>query len=184
MSRLIVTSKAFALLACSVLLVASIGCSPGTPIAPSSTPHYVIESPNFIRILSASNGAQNMSFTVPTVSKVVSADQGGTITNGRVTLVFSPHALEADTEITIEMLNDGTLGVELGPHGIQFKHPVTMTMDLGGTTAEDCSSNCTTYWYNENQDWWEIVEKGNSGNPNELSASLEHFSKFRGGIQP
>ncbi|MHC4354831.1 MAG: hypothetical protein ACYS0H_19185 [Planctomycetota bacterium] len=185
MSRLTVTPKAFALLACLFLLVASIGCSPGTPIAPSSAPHYVIESPNFVRILStSSDGAQNSSFTAPAVTKTISAVAGGTISNGRVTLEFPPHALEMDTEITIEMLNDGTLGVELGPHGTQFNHPVTMTMDLSGTTAEGHSSDTTTLWYNEDFDWWELIDKYPSGDSNVLSASLEHFSKFRGGVQP
>ncbi|MCK5618012.1 MAG: hypothetical protein KAJ17_01365 [Candidatus Krumholzibacteria bacterium] len=183
MSRNKVTPKAFALLACSTLLVASIGCSPGSPTAPSSAPLNVVESPNFIRILSTSSkGVQEMSLTADVASKMISARDGGVISNGRVTLEFPPHALDKDTQITIEMESDGTLGVELGPHGIQFNRPVTMRMDLKGTTAEDQGETSVTLWFNEDEGWWERMPKVESENFNSVSASLRHFSRYNAGL--
>jgi len=78
------------------------------------------------------------------------------------------------------MLDDGTLGVELGPHGIQFNRPVTMTMDLRGTSAEGQASAATTLWWNEEQGWFEMIDKIDSTDPSSLSSELEHFSKYHG----
>lgn len=180
MSRNKLTPKAFALLACSTLLVASIGCSPGSPTAPSSVPLNAVESPNFIRILSTSSkGVQEMSLTADVATKMISARDGGVISNGRVTLEFPPHALDKDTQITIEMDTDGTLGVELKPHGIQFAHPVVMTMDLAGTTAEGRGGTSVTLWFNETLEWWVVIEKIQSHN-NVIKSKLNHFSKYKG----
>ena len=113
----VTTSNAFALLACTTLLFASIGCSnPGQVAAPDSSPSaIVVDSPAFIRILSTSTGDTDAYMADATASAMVSAEFGGTVSNGRVTLDFPPHALDADTQISIEMLGDGTLGVELSP---------------------------------------------------------------------
>jgi hypothetical protein len=182
MSRYLVSSNVCALLACSVLLISSIGCSPGTPTAPSLAPQNVVESPNFIRILSASDtkDVQGPSLAQGPVATMISADIGGTITSGRFTLVFSPNALDEDTEITIEVINDGTLGVELGPHGIQFNQPVVLEMDLTGTTAEGEGDAASTLWFNEDQGWWEAMPHLN-GNEDRLKTTLEHFSKYKAG---
>ena len=135
MSRYIITSKAFALVACTFLLVAAIGCSPGTPTDPSSTPQNVVVSPNFVRILSTSpKNVDEPNLVSGFTSRVISAEDGGVVTNGRITLEFPPFALSEDTEITIEMLDDGTLGVELGPHGIQFNRPVNGFLHHPGPT--------------------------------------------------
>ncbi len=114
----------------------------------------------------------------PRVSAVISADEGGTLSNGRVTLTFPAGALDKDTEITIEMLGHKTLGVELSPHGIQFNEPVVMTKDLRGTTAEGKSFSTSTVWYNESLDQWELMEKVESGDADLNSANLYHFSTY------
>jgi hypothetical protein len=179
MSRSTVTPRAFALLACTILLVASIGCSPGTPTDPSSTPENVVVSPNFVRILSTSEKSVDQPNLVSGLtSKVISAKDGGVVTNGRVTLEFPPDALSEDTEITIQMTKPGTLEVELGPHGLTFNEPVTMKMSLRGTTAEGRSAESNTLWWNENQYWWEKVADFPTDDPNTSGALLEHFSKF------
>ncbi len=183
MSRNLVSSNVCALLACSILLVTSIGCSPGTPTAPSLAPQNVVESPNFVRILSASDkNVDGPSLAAGPAVTMISAETGGTITSGRFTLVFPPNALSEDTEISIEMINDGTLGVELGPHGIQFNQPVTLEMDLIGTTAEGEGDTSSTLWFNEDQGWWEAMPHLN-GNEDKLKTKLEHFSKYKGIIQ-
>jgi hypothetical protein len=182
MSRYSVTSKAFALLACSVLLVASIGCSPGTPTDPSSTPQNVVVSPNFVRILSTSDkSVEDLSRVEGVTSTVISAQDGGVLTNGRVTLEFPPYALAEDTEIAIEMLDGGVLGVELSPHGLQFNRPVTMTTDLRGTSAEGLT-NVNTLWFNEDLGLWETVDEFDTGCTYLVGASLLHFSKYADNI--
>jgi hypothetical protein len=110
---------------------------------------------------------------------MITAENGGVISNGRVTLVFPPNALDEDTEITIEMDTDGTLGVELKPHGIQFSHPVIMTMDLVSTTAEGRGGTSAILWFNDMQEWWEVIDKVQSHN-NEIKTKLNHFSKYKG----
>ena len=178
MSRYKITSKVCALLACSVLLVTSIGCSPGTPTAPSLAPQNVVESPNFISILSASDkDVQSPSLAQGPAVMMISAAEGGVISSGLITLTFPPNALSEDTEITIEMMRDGSLGVELGPHGIQFNQPVTLEMDLIGTTGEGMGETSSTLWFNEDEGWWEEMPHLN-GNENKLKTNLEHFSKY------
>ncbi len=178
MSRNRVRFNAFALLACSTLLLTSFGCSdPGTVTAPDSTP-IVVASPNFIHILSSSKGAPAIATSASAIA-MVSAEFGGTVTNGRITLEFPAGALSEDTEITIDMLADGTLGVNLSPHGIQFNKPVTMSMDLRGTTAEGMSDQTSTLWWNEDWEQWEKMEKAASGS-NVESSYLSHFSRYQG----
>jgi hypothetical protein len=140
-------------------------------------------SPNFVRILSTSDKSVDQLHLVSgTTSKVISAESGGVITNGRITLEFPPFALGEDTEITIAMLSDGTLGADLGPHGIQFNKPVTMTMDLQDTNAEGNSDSVDTFWWNSDEDWYEKMPKVTSRTPNKISATLEHFSRYKGGV--
>jgi hypothetical protein len=169
------------MLACSALLIASFGCSnPGTVTAPDSTP-LVVTSPNFIRILSASKDDPSIA-TTQSASAMISAQYGGTITNGRITLEFPAGALDQDTEITIDMLSDGTLGAEFGPHGTQFNVPVTMTMDLHGTTAEGMGDAAETLYYNEDTDLYELQPKVMSDDSNEMKASVRHFSRYSGDV--
>jgi hypothetical protein len=136
-------------------------------------------SPNFISILSASpKTVDGPNFVSGLTSKVISAQDGGVVTNGRITLEIPPFALSEDTEITIEMLDDGTLCVELGPHGTQFNRPVVMLTDLAGTTAEYGAENSTPLWFNEKGSYWEKIHKYDTGDSNVAGALLEHFSRY------
>ena len=183
MSRSALTSNAFALLACSTLLFASMGCNPGGLTTPETT-SQVVTNPNFIRILSTSKGVQDLQGApgAPGASKMISAEDGGTFTHGRVTLEFPPNALDTDTEISIRALDDETLSVELGPHGIRFNRSVTMKMDLEGTNAEGEALSARTLWYNESEDRWEEVRPAAGSAGSSLSAELDHFSKYNGDI--
>jgi hypothetical protein len=175
----IVKSRAFALLACSILLVASNGCTPGTPTDPSSAPQNVVVSPDFVRILSTSQRSVEGPRQASSPSlEMISAQNGGVVTNGHVTLEFPPFALGEDTEISIEMLDDEAVIFELGPHGLQFNRPVTMIVDLHGTSAEDLSDISTTLWYNEEKDWWERIDAVDMTDPNLVAGSLLHFSRY------
>lgn len=184
MSRNLVLTKTFALLASSALLLSSIGCNPGTVTAPSSAPQTnVVDSPNFIRVLSTSKGVPEISMA-SAAEQVVSAEEGGTLHCGSFTLDIPAGALDQDTEITMDVINDGTLSVELGPHGIQFNVPVVLTMDLRGTSAEGMADQSSTLWHNEEEDRYERVQQLTSPDPNIALASLEHFSKYSGVIRP
>jgi hypothetical protein len=136
-----------------------------------------------VRILSTSDKSiDELNLVSGTTSKVISAENGGVITSGRFTLEFPPFALSEDTEITIDMLNDGTLGAELGPHGIQFNRPVTMTMELQDTSAEGNSESVDTLWWNSVENWYETMPKVDSETPNKLSATLNHFSHYKAAV--
>ncbi|MDH3216370.1 MAG: hypothetical protein OEN01_08770 [Candidatus Krumholzibacteria bacterium] len=180
MSRYTLTN-AFALLVCSTLLFASFGCESVT--APeSSEDFFVVDGPNFVRILSTSSSGdyEPMAMSGP-VSAMVSASEGGTLTNGRVTLEFPAGALSEDTEITMEMLNDGTLGVELSPHGIQFNAPVVLSMGLEGTTAEGMAASLATYYDNPESGQHEPIPMAAPVDANTTRALIDHFSKYRDG---
>ena len=182
MSRRLISSKAFAMLASAILLIASIGCDPGTLTAPSSAPDNVVTSPNFITILSTPKGAPELSLT-PSTSRVVSAEEGGRVVCGPFKLEFPPKALDEDTEITMSVIDDGTLSVELGPHGIQFNAPVILSMSLEGTSAEGMADQSATLWYDEEDGIYVMMPKLSSEDKNTLKSQLEHFSKYAGDIQ-
>ena len=181
MSRRLISSKAFAMLASAILLFASIGCDPGTLTAPSSAPDNVVDSPNFITVLSTPKGDSDLSMT-PSAASVVSADEGGRLVCGPFKLDFPAGALDEDTEITMEIFDNGTLGIELGPHGIQFNVPVTLSMNLEGTSAEGMASQSSTLWFDETNGIYIMMPKIPSQDENTLKAQLEHFSKYNGHI--
>lgn len=181
MSRRLISSKAFAMLASAILLIASIGCDPGTLTAPSSAPDNVVDSPNFITVLSTSKGVSDLSLA-PAVSTVVSAEEGGRVVCGPFKLEFPPKALDEDTEITMSVIDDGTLSVELGPHGIRFNAPVVLSMDLEGTSAEGMADQALTLWYDEEDGIYLLMPKLPSDDKNTLKSQLEHFSKYAGHI--
>lgn len=176
-------TNAFALLACSSLLIASFGCNPGAVTAPdSATDVAVVESPNFVRILSTSKGANDAPQPAAFVSQTISAAHGGAITNGRITLYFPAGALDQDTEITMEMFTDGTLGAEFGPHGIEFNKPVVMSMDLTGTSAEGLADITSVLYDNEELGRFERMERTPSGDASLVSSLLNHFCKYSGNV--
>jgi len=173
---------AFALLACSTLLIASMGCESVT--APEVPQDFdTVGSPNFVRILSTSShgGHEPMMASGP-MSQMVSAADGGTVTNGRFTLEIPAGALSNDTEITMEMLQGGTLGVELGPHGLTFNTPVTLSMDLHGTTGQGMAATVVTYYDNESSGQHEPMPMAAPADENTTRAMLSHFSRYRDGV--
>jgi hypothetical protein len=109
---------------------------------------------------------------------VVSAETGGTVTNGYVSLYFPPGALTEDTEITIDMPRFPEAMVELGPHGIVFNKDVSLIMPL-----DRIDSNATAFrvlWYNEDLGRW--VGIGEDIDGGSVVSKLQHFSDY--GIEP
>ncbi|MDD3642472.1 MAG: hypothetical protein PHQ19_03305, partial [Candidatus Krumholzibacteria bacterium] len=85
-------------------VLAAMGCET-SPVSPSQDDTMPgVENPSFARVLTTSEGSSERDMILSTstsVSMVVSAETGGTVTNGYVSLYFPPGALSEDTEITI-----------------------------------------------------------------------------------
>jgi hypothetical protein len=174
-----VSTKTFALLALLALLVSSFGCRMGDVTAPEPTPERLITDPDAIVILSTPKNPNALQ-TSSSASSFVSAANGGVVFNDFVMLEFPAGALLEDTEITINMPEDGKLIVEFGPHGITFNKPVVMTFDLSRTNANGMSDRTETLWFNEEGGWWEPIEKAKSDDKNKSNSILWHFSQYKG----
>jgi len=154
-------------------VLAALGCGTYSPVAPSQeTILPGVESPNFLLLLPASKDSDIDLSMVAT--QVVSAAEGGTVSNGYFSLYFPPGALVEDTEITIEMPRYPEAVVRLGPHGIQFLKEVTLSLPLGVVETE--AEGYTVVWFNEETELWEDI--GGNIIDGTISAKLEHFSGY------
>jgi hypothetical protein len=178
-------SKFIPLLACLTLLLA-LSCN--THTEPTAPVMYqtgdVIENPDFIRVPPPRDPAIQTQLS-GTTSYTVSARDGGTIVHGRVRLDFPPRALRKDTEIQVAMDcgddDDCELFIfDLGPDGLDFRHPVTLTLDLVDTEAEDDAGNMVIAWFNEEMQHWEVIEMLAPPDDDHIRGHLYHFSKYSG----
>ena len=175
MSRLRHTLKSFALLACLALLFTALGCTDSV-MAPAEE-EDVNAGFDLYDIASAPADGSGL-MAAKQKGWMVSAEWGGKVTNGRVTLEFPPGALEEDTYITMAMVDKSNLVVEFGPHGIEFNKPVTMSMKLKDTTIENWADDAVIKWFNPDKNALEDIENLPPNNPKEARALLEHFSKY------
>ena len=111
---------------------------------------------------------------------LISAALGGSISNGIITLDFPPGALDVDTEITLDMDDEGYYLADMTPAGLQFNVPVLLTFDLGGSTAEGDASNTYVAWFDESINQWVMITNLPPSDPNHIHGMLEHFSKYSG----
>jgi hypothetical protein len=161
-----------------LIVLAALGCGTYSPVAPSQeTLLPGVENPDFVRLLPASDKISGLEIEATMVAtQVVSAAEGGVVTNGYFSLYFPPGALAEDTEITIEMPRYPEAVVRLGPHGIQFSKEVTLSLPLGVVETEADAEDIVVLWLNENTGLWEkidsYIENGMS------KAGLEHFSEY------
>ena len=159
----------------SVLAAMGCGYSPVSPSQDDTTPG--VENPVFVLVLSASEGSSGrdmLESSSTSVSMVISAEMGGTVTNGYVSLYFPPGALNEDTEITIDMPRYPEAMVELGPHGIEFNKNVTMTMPLAKLDSD--ASSYRTLWNNEEIGLW--IDVGGRVENSTIVTDLSHFSEY------
>ena len=100
----------------SVLAAMGCGYSPVSPSQDDTTPG--VETPTFVQVLTTSAGSSGKDMMIQasstSVSMVISAETGGTVTNGIISLYIPPGALDEDTEITINMPRYPEAMVELG----------------------------------------------------------------------
>jgi len=183
-------------LGCGLLVVALtfvLGCSSDNIMGPAAvaTPgDGGSEGGGYFNIVPDPEGEFRLEIPVANSGKatsaLVSAEKGGVVSLGRFTLEFPPGALPADTEIEISVTDPTLVMCELGPHGLHFNKPVTLTVDYGGTPAEQLESSSETlgvYWYNEDAGRWQIVGRNIDVDRNLSRAQLEHFSDYAAGFQ-
>jgi hypothetical protein len=162
----------------SLSVLAALGCGTYSPVAPSNeTPLPGIENPSFAMLLSASKGCDG-AMRSPVASQIISAAEGGVISNGYFSVYFAPGALDKNTEITIDMPDFPKAIVRLGPHGIQFKADVILS--LSKEMIESAGGSYGVLWFNEATSRWEDI--GGYTNDGAVRATLKHFSDY--GIEP
>lgn len=156
-------------------VLAVMGCGTNSPVSPSQdiATSPGIDDPQFAQLLSASAGTDRP-FVTSTTAQVVSAADGGTVTNGYYTVHFPPGALTEDTEITMEMPYFPSAVVRLGPHGIQFEKDVTLSLETD-MVADDAEA-FSVLWYNEDAGCWESI--GGYMEDGCVKAELQHFSDY------
>ena len=154
-------------------VLAALGCGTYSPVAPSNSPTMPgVENPEFATLLSASKSNEAMKSAV--ASMMISAEEGGMITNGYYTVYFAPGALKEDTEITMEMPEFPKAVVRLGPHGIEFKAEVILSLDMSMTSSS--SDEWDVLWLNDETGRWESI--GAYTEDGAVKAELKHFSEY------
>ena len=159
-------------------VLAAMGCGTNSPVSPTqdNIPMPGVENPQFVRILPASEGSDRAVYGSASTSaaQVVSAEEGGVVTNGIYSLYFPPGAVNEDTEITIEMPQYPYAVVRLGPHGIQFNKEVIMSLDVSMIDSD--ATEFRVLWYNEDAGVWEDIDGYMEDGA--VKAKLEHFSDY------
>jgi hypothetical protein len=163
------------LMAISFLSVlAALGCGTYSPVAPSNTPTMPgVENPAFATLLPASKGS-DAAMKSDVASAMISAKDGGVVSNGYYSVYFAPGALQEDTEISIEMPEFPKAIVRLSPHGIQFDAPVILSLALD--KAVELSDQWNVLWLNEGSGLWESI--GGYVEDGAVKAELKHFSEY------
>jgi hypothetical protein len=154
-------------------VLAALGCGTYSPVAPSNSSMPGLENPEFATLLSASK-VSDSAMRSALASAMVSAKDGGVVSNGFYSVYFAPGALEKDTEISIEMPEFPKAVVRLSPHGIQFNAPVVLTLSVDMISAP--ASDYRVLWLNEVTGLWENV--GGCIENGAVKANLLHFSEY------
>jgi hypothetical protein len=170
------TKKAIRILTAATFLsvLATFGCGTYSPVAPSNSPTMPgVENPEFATLLSASKGT-DVAMRSAVASAVISAKDGGVVSNEYYSVYFAPGALEEDTEISIEMPEFPKAVVRLSPHGIQFKAQVILSLSLD--KVSEAGEGWNVLWLNDATGLWESI--GGYVEDGAVKAELEHFSEY------
>ena len=102
---------------------------------------------------------------------MVIGPSGGALSVSGISLEVPAGALSQTVLMTMTRLSDGS--VELGPHGLQFMTPVSLSFDIpaGVDTARTSVS-----WFNPAAQKWTTIPSLAADRAR--SASLAHFSKY------
>jgi hypothetical protein len=176
MSRFHHTLRSFALLACLALLLASVGCNEGSVLAPVDGPGGVSSGPSLYGISSTPDDPVFVKAD-KVDGAVVLAKEGGSISNGRVSLEFPAGALNEDTYITMTM-DKSNLVVQFQPEGLVFNTPVTITWKLAGTVRDGRAGSTVIKYRNPATELLEDIRNVPDDHPNRVKGFIEHFSEY------
>ena len=154
-------------------VLAAMGCGTNSPVTPSQEITMPgVESPLFAQLVASAGSSRDMLGSAS--SALISAAQGGTVSNGYYSVYFPAGALSEDTEITIDMPRYPEAVVELGPHGIQFNKAVILSISLDKLDSD--ASGYSVLWHNEETGLWENI--GGYIEDGAAKIGLEHFSDY------
>jgi len=114
---------------------------------------------------------------------MIDGSRGGVVQAGRFTVRFSRGAFPGTEMIVVRETPGAVVECELLPEGLQFQAPVTLTIDLYGTTGD--MEGATIVWLDT------LAGSGNSWvdmlgvydpNHHTVTATLQHFSTYRGAL--
>jgi len=158
-------------------VLAAMGCGTNSPVTPSQEITMPgVENPLFAQLVASAGSSRDMLGSAK--STLISADEGGTVSNGYYSVYFPAGALSEDTEITIEMARYPEAVVQLGPHGIQFNKAVILSIALNKLDSD--AADYSVLWHNEETGLWENIGGYIEGGASKVE--LEHFSDY--GQQP
>lgn len=105
---------------------------------------------------------------------------GAVLTAGRFRLTIPPGAFEGTRTIRLEPGTGTYIECRLYPEGLTFDVPVTLSMDLDGTTGAT-DRDATIYWHDPVAGSWVDIGGTYTSADRSVSAPLEHFSDYRAG---
>lgn len=160
-------------------VVSNLGCQSDTPSSPSSNLQEMQQSSQ-IHFLYTKGIHFNKAFKT---EQLITESAGGTIivgdeTSGYSSLNFMPGDLNNNTMITFRWDTDNYIA-EFAPHGIYFNNPVRL--DMSYKTADLSAINEETlriWYYNENEQAWELIGGEVNTEEQEVSAYINHFSRY------
>ena len=175
-------SKYIILLAClafAALFVFSCGQDMVTSNSPADDV-IVVENPVFITF-PPKEGQPPLFATGSVTVPQNSLAAGGVVANGPVSVEFPPGAVADGEDVSVELLDEYYVIFDLGPEGLDFAQPVTLRLDLTGSSSEGKAQECQLLYFNDAEGRWELLPTV-IVDPNTIEAQLEHFSKYGGGI--
>ena len=153
------------------------GCSkaPTSALAPQQS-----TTPPFVRV--PVGGAQPFStISSSTNSKDIDGSKGGSIDNGRFTLIVPPGAFTGIATVTILVPNPTVMQCQLTitpPEANHFAIPVQLVADCHDASQLNVSS-LATLWYDELNQRWTLVNGSVISIPNStITTPLMHFSYY------
>lgn len=181
------------LIVVSALLVLA-GCSTSnSPFSPQMTTGttHIIPATQFVPLtLHTSGRAGIMTKPVFTTKRVLAADGGAVEVVGNIykySVDVPSDALPQDADMSITVPDDGSALIALGPHGVQFKTPVTLEIsaEFPGTNYGLLKKTLDIYWYNPDTGMWEAQGATISKQGSTITArvQLNHFSQYALGGQ-
>ena len=164
------------------------GCSRRSPVEPEAILMAGQEAvpPPPSRLTTGGNGLISQILNLPwyiLTQKLVLKGRREVVEGNRYELTFQPGSLNQSINCTIREYDKDVLDIELGPHGTQFKEPVTLSIDFRNTAADPDAAEFqnlepVVWWWNEASERWEEVPGHTDWASRRHIVRLEHFSRY------